>query len=80
LLKEGFTGKRKLAMSIRQGSIKLGGNRKLFIYGTLACSSGKRMQAANRVFFANETEAINNGYRPCGHCMRKEYLLWKESH
>ncbi|MGJ1205480.1 hypothetical protein [Sphingobacterium lactis] len=22
-------------------------------------------------------EAIEAGYRPCGHCMREEYLKWK---
>ncbi|HEY1202931.1 MAG TPA: Ada metal-binding domain-containing protein [Niastella sp.] len=49
------------------------------IYGTLSCASGKRMKAENRVFFQNEAEAIAAGYRPCGHCMRKKYLEWKNA-
>ncbi len=54
------------------------GNRKLRIYGTLQCRSGKRMKRENRVFFATESEAIQNGYRPCGHCMKKNYQKWKD--
>ena len=63
---------------IRQKEICLAGNKKLKIYGTLHCSSGKRMKKENRVFFKSEEEAIQQGYRPCGHCMRKEYKKWKE--
>jgi len=62
---------------IRNGTIRLGGNTPAKIYGTLNCTSGKRMKAENRVFFQNEAEALAAGYRPCGHCMRKEYLKWK---
>lgn len=54
-----------------------GGNKKLKIYGNLSCASGKRMKKENRVFFKNETEAFQNGYRPCGLCMQKLYLQWK---
>ncbi|MFT3936885.1 MAG: Ada metal-binding domain-containing protein [Chitinophagaceae bacterium] len=79
LLQEGFAGKRKLARLISDGYIQLAGNRKLLIYGRLNCTSGKRMHAANRVFFTHQAEALKEGYRPCGHCMRAEYLLWKES-
>jgi methylphosphotriester-DNA--protein-cysteine methyltransferase len=75
---EGFTGKRKLLKLIRKQTITLAGNKHLKIYGTLVCSSGKRMKVANRIFFANEKEAIAAGYRPCGHCMRKQYLHWKK--
>jgi len=57
--------------------IKLAGNRKLKIYGILQCTSGKRMKAENRVFFTDEADAIQNGYRPCGHCMQLEYQNWK---
>jgi methylphosphotriester-DNA--protein-cysteine methyltransferase len=53
------------------------GNRKLKIYGTLHCSSGKRMKKENRVFFKNEEDAINFGFRPCGHCLRNKYAHWK---
>lgn len=57
--------------------ITIAGNLSLKIYGTLSCVSGKRMKKANRVFFINETEAIQNGFRPCGHCLRSEYVRWK---
>jgi len=72
-----FTRSRKLKVLIDAGKVKLGGNRKLKIYGTMDCSSGKRMKAENRVFFESEVEAASAGYRPCGHCMRKEYSAWK---
>ena len=54
------------------GEIALAGNRRLKIYGRLDCASGRRMQRANRVFFADEQEAVRAGYRPCGHCMRRK--------
>jgi methylphosphotriester-DNA--protein-cysteine methyltransferase len=62
---------------IRQKEICLAGNKKLKIYGTLHCSSGKRMKKENRVFFTCEKEAIENGFRPCGHCMKEKYRKWK---
>lgn len=62
---------------IASGKISLGGNKQLKIYGTLSCASGKRMKIANRVFFESEEEAVNAGYRPCGHCMREKYVQWK---
>ena len=62
---------------IRQREIRLGGNRKLKIYGTLRCNSGKKMKSDNRVFFSTENEAIQNGFRPCGHCMKQQYQTWK---
>jgi len=49
----------------------------LKIYGTLNCKSGKRMKMVNRIFFRLEYEAISLGYRPCGHCMKKKYEVWK---
>ncbi|PAE37640.1 metal-binding protein, partial [Bacillus sp. 7884-1] len=30
-----------------------------------------------RVFFADEETAIAAGYRPCGACMREQYVKWK---
>src|SRR5258708_8895898 len=57
---------------IRAGKIRFGGNKILKIYGTLSCSSGKRMKAENRVFFESEAEARLAGYRPCGHCMKDQ--------
>jgi len=62
---------------IRQKEITYAGHRKLKIYGTLKCASGKRMKRENRVFFKTEKEAISLGYRPCGHCMRIAYKQWK---
>ncbi len=56
---------------IRNGEIQLAGNARLKIYGTLYCASGKRMKKENRVFFKNETEAIQLGFRACQKCMRK---------
>jgi len=35
------------------------------------------MKKENRVFFQSEKEAVAQGYRPCGHCMREEYKKWK---
>jgi methylphosphotriester-DNA--protein-cysteine methyltransferase len=72
-----FTRSRKLKDLINAGKVRFGGNKRLKIYGTLACSSGKRMKVANRVFFESEREAIAAGYRPCGHCMPVEYLAWE---
>ena len=62
---------------IKQHQVCFGGNEKLKIYGTLKCRSGKRMKKQNRVFFISEDEAIEQGYRPCGHCMRRAYREWK---
>jgi len=71
-------GKLDLHKLIRQGKIMLAGNATLKIFGKLSCSSGKKMKRTNRVFFKSKKEAIASGYRPCGHCMRGEYLIWKE--
>lgn len=65
-----------LRSEIKQKKICFGGNRKLKIYGTLQCKSGKRMRRENRVFFESKNEAINNDFRPCGHCMKTEYKKW----
>jgi len=70
---------RDLFNNIRRKQICLGGNRKLKIYGKLNCNSGKRMKTANRVFFQSESEAIEAGFRPCGHCMKVAYRQWKSA-
>lgn len=70
----------ELRSKIRKQEIRLGGNKNLKIYGLLKCTSGKRMKKENRVFFADESEALQNGYRPCGHCMRESYKQWKSQH
>ena len=77
--KKPFARSRMLLQKIKSGEIALGGNRKLKIYGRLDCRAGKRMKAENRIFFENESEAIDLAYRPCAVCMRNEYLLWKEN-
>jgi methylphosphotriester-DNA--protein-cysteine methyltransferase len=67
----------ELKKKIHSNQIKLAANAKLKIYGTLHCASGKRMRKENRLFFKNEQEAKAAGFRPCGHCMKEAYLLWK---
>jgi methylphosphotriester-DNA--protein-cysteine methyltransferase len=66
-----------LRIKLKQREICFGGNATQKIYGTLSCTAGKKLKRANRVFFQSETEAIENGFRPCGHCMKKQYLNWK---
>lgn len=66
----------ELKNKIRSKQIRYGGNANLKIYGHLDCKSGIRMKKSNRVFFSNMKEAIEAGYRPCGHCMRAEYKKW----
>jgi len=61
---------------ILKGKITLAGNLSARIYGTLNCSSGKRMKKENRVFFKTEKEALLSNFRPCGHCLRSRYLQW----
>jgi len=60
----------------------IGGHKKLKIYGKMDCPSAllyikKGQYVNNRVFFLDEETAIKNNYRPCGKCMKKEYLIWK---
>lgn len=74
---EHFATSRKLKEMIDYRQITMAGNRNLKIYGQLSCGSGKRMKRTNRVFFADERDALAHGYRPCGHCMREAYLKWK---
>ena len=76
--KDNKKGKSQLHQLIRQGKIIFAGNVSLKIYGKLSCNSGKRMKKMNRVFFESAEEAIVLGYRPCGHCMRDAYLVWKQ--
>jgi methylphosphotriester-DNA--protein-cysteine methyltransferase len=66
-----------LHKKIRNKEVILGGNKLLKIYGTLYCRSGKRLKKINRVFFVSEAEAIENGYRPCGNCLKEKYKSWK---
>ncbi|PJZ51946.1 metal-binding protein [Leptospira adleri] len=68
---------KKLKKEIRNRNIRFGGNLRLRIYGKLNCSSGKKMKKENRVFFFSKQNAEENGFRPCGHCMKEEYNIWK---
>lgn len=68
-----------LWQQIRKKEINFAGNKKLKLFGTLRCKSGKTMNKKNRVFFKSDSEAIAKGYRPCGHCMREEYKKWKNN-
>jgi len=71
-----ITGK-ELWSQLHQQTISFAGNNKLKIYGKLHCSSGKRMKKENRVFFRSENEALQQGFRPCAHCMKDAYKKWK---
>ncbi len=70
-------GIQELWRKIKNRSILYAGNSRLKIFGRLNCRSGKRMKKGNRIFFKTETEAIAEGFRPCGHCMRDHYREWK---
>jgi methylphosphotriester-DNA--protein-cysteine methyltransferase len=69
----------ELYIMLRKNKVSFGGNMRLKIYGTLQCGSGKIMKKENRVFFNSEKEAVTLGYRPCGKCMRKQYLDWRNN-
>jgi len=60
----------------------LGGHRRARLYGRLDCPSALRAlarghYARNRVFFADEADAIAAGYRPCAVCLPAAYARWK---
>ncbi|MEM6901497.1 MAG: Ada metal-binding domain-containing protein [Pseudomonadota bacterium] len=65
----------ELAKMLKSGDIQFSGNPNAKIFGRLDCGHGMRLNRDNRVFFATEEEARRRGYRPCGHCMRYEYML-----
>jgi methylphosphotriester-DNA--protein-cysteine methyltransferase len=70
--------KNELISLLKGKKIALAGNNKLKIYGELNCRSGKRMKKSNRVFFADQKQATDLGFRPCAHCMKTNYTFWKE--
>lgn len=53
---------RQVRQFIRQGQIVFGGHRKLKIYGTLRCGSGRRMKRDNRVFFQSQHKHWTQGF------------------
>jgi len=60
----------QLHSKIRNGEIQYAGNARLKIYGTLKCSSGKRMKKENRVFFKDVGAVQAAGFRQCRHCLK----------
>lgn len=68
---------RELRKKIRRREVLMAGNFKLKIYGKLGCKSGKRMKKENRVFFSSAAEALQFGFRPCAHCLKNDYIKWK---
>jgi hypothetical protein len=64
----------EIRQMIKEKLIVSGGNMRLKIYGRLDCKSGRRMKRENRVFFSSAAEAMQAGFRACGHCMKAEYL------
>lgn len=68
---------------VENGAVKLGGHRKLKLYGRLDCKSANRYlkngtYQKNRVLFVSEAEAIENGYRPCATCLPQHYEKWQQ--
>lgn len=62
----------------------LGGHRRGRLYGRLDCPSALRAIARGhyvryRVFFADESTALEAGYRPCAVCLPERYAEWKQS-
>jgi hypothetical protein len=70
---------KNLQLLISSGQIFFAGNKRLKIYGLLNCNSGKRMKMENRVFFSSAEQAEENGYRPCGHCLKENYKNWQDN-
>jgi hypothetical protein len=60
----------------------LGGHRRGKRYGRLDCPAALRAIAkggylTERVFFADEANAIAARFRPCNTCMRERYVQWR---
>ena len=62
----------------------LGGNGRARIYGSLDCWNARAamrrwpgVYETHRVFFRDEQTAIAAGFRPCGHCQRAAYRVWR---
>ncbi|MEM9324609.1 MAG: Ada metal-binding domain-containing protein [Bacteroidota bacterium] len=72
-----FERLRSIVMLRNGGRIVFAGNRRGKIYGSLHCKAGKRLKREHRVFFDSEAAAIEQGYRPCGHCLRSRYREWR---
>ncbi len=77
MIKHQDISNKNLLEKIKSKQIVFGGNLKMKVYGSLQCKSGKRLKKENRVFFISESEALDNGFRPCSHCMSEKYKEWK---
>ena len=77
MMASGNVSDRDLRKLIRGRKVTFAGNVSLKIYGRLQCASGKKMKRRNRIFFYSEDEAVGLGFRPCGHCLRNQYVAWK---
>lgn len=77
MIKHSSISQTQLKDFLRSVVLKFAGNQRLKIYGSLHCASGKRMKRGHRVFFADEADALAAGYRPCGHCMKEQYSVWR---
>ncbi|OLL20693.1 MULTISPECIES: Ada metal-binding domain-containing protein [unclassified Rhodococcus (in: high G+C Gram-positive bacteria)] len=60
----------------------VGGHRRGRIYGRLDCRAALRAIARggyvrDRVFFADESDAVAAGYRPCAVCLPGRYREWQ---
>ncbi len=67
----------RLVQSSRPGVFA--GVRTQKIFGQLDCWSGKRAKPENRIFFLTWKDAVDAGYRPCGHCKPAPDLTLGES-
>jgi methylphosphotriester-DNA--protein-cysteine methyltransferase len=76
MIKHADISTEELKKHFKNKDISLAGNARLKIYGLLKCRSGKRMKKENRVFFRSVEEALQHGYRPCGHCLKTAYKQW----
>ncbi len=76
MIKHAAISTQELKKHFKNKDICFGGNARLKIYGLLKCRSGKRMKKENRIFFRSEEEALQHGYRPCGHCLKTTYKQW----
>ena len=70
MINDSETNRKDIVRKIKKAAICFAGNSPMKIYGLLYCNTGKRMKTCNRVFFSSQQEAIDNNYRPSGHCMK----------
>ena len=57
----------RVSQGLISGEFRFTGHRQSRIYCRPDCHAGQRMLRRNRVFFSSESEALERGFRPCGH-------------